>query len=155
MGLRRFEVLLLAVHADPFGMFTRFERRKQDGHVSWHFAGFVSFYSFFCWPDTKRLRLAYVPLTGRRLLSCTNSDKFGYLHTDNLFFSPRIKAKVTVVSIEPMVGSLCCPADPCLLTAALYHLCYQNVLSRPGISDLTGTLSSCILQRSSCSHVAR
>jgi len=38
----------------------RFERRKRDGVTSFHFMGFVSFYSFFCWPDTKRLRLACV-----------------------------------------------------------------------------------------------
>ncbi|SGY73036.1 BQ5605_C005g03252 [Microbotryum silenes-dioicae] len=38
---------------------TLFERRKrQDGSFGYHFVGFVSFYSFFCWPDTKRLRLA-------------------------------------------------------------------------------------------------
>ncbi|GAA5914546.1 hypothetical protein JCM8208_001199 [Rhodotorula glutinis] len=37
---------------------TLFERRKRDGVTSFHFMGFVSFYSFFCWPDTKRLRLA-------------------------------------------------------------------------------------------------
>jgi histone acetyltransferase 1 len=36
----------------------RFERRKRDSTFTYHFAGFVSFYSFFCWPDTKRLRLA-------------------------------------------------------------------------------------------------
>lgn len=38
----------------------RFERRRKDGVTTFHFMGFVSFYSFFCWPDTKRLRLAYV-----------------------------------------------------------------------------------------------
>ncbi|GAA5859267.1 hypothetical protein JCM1840_003825 [Sporobolomyces johnsonii] len=37
---------------------TLFERRKRGDTVSYHFAGYVSFYSFFCWPDTKRLRLA-------------------------------------------------------------------------------------------------
>ncbi|GAA6037103.1 hypothetical protein JCM8097_008736 [Rhodosporidiobolus ruineniae] len=37
---------------------TLFERRKKGDSVSYHFAGYVSFYSFFCWPDTKRLRLA-------------------------------------------------------------------------------------------------
>ncbi|GAA5951883.1 hypothetical protein JCM8115_005265 [Rhodotorula mucilaginosa] len=37
---------------------TLFERRKQGEDVSFHFVGYVSFYSFFCWPDTKRLRLA-------------------------------------------------------------------------------------------------
>lgn len=38
----------------------RFERRKRGDSVTYHFAGYVSFYSFFCWPDTKRLRLACV-----------------------------------------------------------------------------------------------
>ncbi|POY70240.1 putative Histone acetyltransferase [Rhodotorula taiwanensis] len=37
---------------------TLFERRKKGDEVSYHFVGYVSFYSFFCWPDTKRLRLA-------------------------------------------------------------------------------------------------
>ncbi|GAA5935242.1 hypothetical protein JCM1841_002861 [Sporobolomyces salmonicolor] len=37
---------------------TLFERRKRGDTISYHFAGYVSFYSFFCWPDTKRLRLA-------------------------------------------------------------------------------------------------
>ncbi|GJN88600.1 hypothetical protein Rhopal_001566-T1 [Rhodotorula paludigena] len=37
---------------------TLFERRKKGDTVSFHFVGYVSFYSFFCWPDTKRLRLA-------------------------------------------------------------------------------------------------
>ncbi|GAA6009078.1 hypothetical protein JCM10207_004085 [Rhodosporidiobolus poonsookiae] len=37
---------------------TLYERRKKGDTVSHHFAGYVSFYSFFCWPDTKRLRLA-------------------------------------------------------------------------------------------------
>ena len=36
----------------------RFERRESGGRTTHHFIGFVSFYSFFCWPDTKRLRLA-------------------------------------------------------------------------------------------------
>lgn len=36
----------------------RFERRKVGAALTYHFVGFVSFYSFFCWPDTKRLRLA-------------------------------------------------------------------------------------------------
>lgn len=35
-----------------------FERRKRGSEYSYHFVGYVSFYSFFCWPDTKRLRLA-------------------------------------------------------------------------------------------------
>ncbi|SCZ97657.1 BZ3500_MvSof-1268-A1-R1_Chr4-3g07342 [Microbotryum saponariae] len=45
---------------DPRWQFvTLFERRKRrDGSFGYHFVGFVSFYSFFCWPDTKRLRLA-------------------------------------------------------------------------------------------------
>ncbi|BGP37916.1 histone acetyltransferase 1 [Rhodotorula kratochvilovae] len=37
---------------------TLFERRRKGGVTSFHFMGYVSFYSFFCWPDTKRLRLA-------------------------------------------------------------------------------------------------
>ncbi|BGP54026.1 hypothetical protein JCM8202_003025 [Rhodotorula sphaerocarpa] len=37
---------------------TLFERRKKGDDVSYHFVGYVSFYAFFCWPDTKRLRLA-------------------------------------------------------------------------------------------------
>ncbi|GAA6062039.1 hypothetical protein JCM10212_005024 [Sporobolomyces blumeae] len=37
---------------------TLFERRKLGDSTSYHFVGYVSFYSFFCWPDTKRLRLA-------------------------------------------------------------------------------------------------
>ena len=39
-------------------VFHSFERRKRGSDYSYHFVGFVSFYSFFCWPDTKRLRLA-------------------------------------------------------------------------------------------------
>ncbi|KAM0753903.1 histone acetyltransferase type B catalytic subunit [Meredithblackwellia eburnea MCA 4105] len=35
-----------------------FERRKRGSSVTHHFAGYTSFYSFFCWPDTKRLRLS-------------------------------------------------------------------------------------------------
>ncbi|GAA6020099.1 hypothetical protein JCM11491_006397 [Sporobolomyces phaffii] len=37
---------------------TLFERRTRGGSSTYHFVGYVSFYSFFCWPDTKRLRLA-------------------------------------------------------------------------------------------------
>ncbi|KAK4699802.1 histone acetyltransferase 1, partial [Phenoliferia sp. Uapishka_3] len=37
---------------------TLFERRKRGTSYSYHFIGFTSFYSFFCWPDTKRLRLS-------------------------------------------------------------------------------------------------
>ncbi|GAA5844817.1 hypothetical protein JCM5353_003991 [Sporobolomyces roseus] len=38
---------------------TLFERRKRgDDSTTYHFVGYVSFYSFFCYPDTKRLRLA-------------------------------------------------------------------------------------------------
>ncbi|GAA5852723.1 hypothetical protein JCM3766R1_000355 [Sporobolomyces carnicolor] len=43
---------------------TLFERRRHRGPTgriessTYHFMGYVSFYSFFCWPDTKRLRLA-------------------------------------------------------------------------------------------------
>ncbi|KAL8293125.1 hypothetical protein RQP46_000819 [Phenoliferia psychrophenolica] len=37
---------------------TLFERRRRGDKVSYHFVGFTSFYSFFCWPDTKRLRLS-------------------------------------------------------------------------------------------------
>lgn len=35
-----------------------YERRKSGSTYSYHFVGFTSFYSFFCWPDTKRLRLS-------------------------------------------------------------------------------------------------
>ncbi|KAK4058725.1 histone acetyltransferase 1 [Microbotryomycetes sp. JL221] len=74
---------------------TLYERRKRrDGDgFSWHFAGYVSFYSFFCWPDTKRLRLAQFVLTGPY-----QSQGFG---------------------------------------SALYTICYENVLKRPEISELT------------------
>ncbi|KDE08016.1 hypothetical protein MVLG_01718 [Microbotryum lychnidis-dioicae p1A1 Lamole] len=73
---------------------TLFERRKrQDGSFGYHFVGFVSFYSFFCWPDTKRLRLAQF------------------------------------VMLPPYQGQG--------HGSALYTLCYNHVLSRPEISELT------------------
>ncbi|KAM0792441.1 hypothetical protein ACM66B_005118 [Microbotryomycetes sp. NB124-2] len=72
---------------------TLYERRKRGGEFTYHFAGYVSFYSFFCWPDTKRLRLAQFVLTGPY-----QSQGYG---------------------------------------SALYTLCYQNLLTRPEISELT------------------
>ncbi|GAA5878427.1 hypothetical protein JCM16303_002770 [Sporobolomyces ruberrimus] len=72
---------------------TLFERRKRGDAYSYHFMGYVSFYSFFCWPDTKRLRLAQAVL-----LPPYHSMGHG---------------------------------------SALYNLCYQNVLKRSDISELT------------------
>lgn len=49
----------------------RFEKRKRtDGTPAWHFMGYVSFYSFFFWPDSRRLRLAYVYPLALGLASC-------------------------------------------------------------------------------------
>ncbi|GAA5965247.1 hypothetical protein JCM3765_006371 [Sporobolomyces pararoseus] len=72
---------------------TLFERRKRADSTTYHFVGYVSFYSFFCWPDTKRLRLAQFVLL---------PPYHGQGH-----------------------GS------------ALYNLCYQNILNRADISELT------------------
>ncbi|GAA5968162.1 hypothetical protein JCM11641_003754 [Rhodosporidiobolus odoratus] len=72
---------------------TLFERRTQGDSVSYHFAGYVSFYSFFCWPDTKRLRLAQFVL-----LPLYHGQGHG---------------------------------------SALYNLCYNNVLRRQEVSELS------------------
>ncbi|GAA5911018.1 histone acetyltransferase catalytic subunit HAT1 [Sporobolomyces salmoneus] len=76
---------------------TLFEKRKRRGDggegYSYHFMGYVSFYSFFCWPDTKRLRLAQFVL------------------------------------LPPYHGKG--------HGSALYDLCYQNLLKRTDISELT------------------
>ncbi|GAA5945115.1 histone acetyltransferase catalytic subunit HAT1 [Sporobolomyces koalae] len=72
---------------------TLFERRRSGDSTTYHFVGYVSFYSFFCWPDTKRLRLAQFVLL---------PPYHGQGH-----------------------GS------------ALYNLCYQNILNRSEISELT------------------
>ncbi|GAA5885406.1 hypothetical protein JCM6882_009607 [Rhodosporidiobolus microsporus] len=72
---------------------TLFERRKRGDSVTYHFAGYVSFYSFFCWPDTKRLRLAQFVL-----LPLYHGQGHG---------------------------------------SALYTLCYQNVLRRAEVSELS------------------
>ncbi|GAA5848528.1 hypothetical protein JCM8547_004540 [Rhodosporidiobolus lusitaniae] len=72
---------------------TLFERRKRGDTISYHFAGYVSFYSFFCWPDTKRLRLAQFVL-----LPLYHGQGHG---------------------------------------SALYTLCYQNVLRRAEVSELS------------------
>ncbi|BGP13849.1 hypothetical protein JCM10213_002487 [Rhodosporidiobolus nylandii] len=72
---------------------TLFERRKKGDSISYHFAGYVSFYSFFCWPDTKRLRLAQFVL-----LPLYHGQGHG---------------------------------------SALYTLCYQNVLRRDEVSELS------------------
>ncbi|GAA5830264.1 hypothetical protein JCM11251_001287 [Rhodosporidiobolus azoricus] len=72
---------------------TLFERRKRSDRITYHFAGYVSFYSFFCWPDTKRLRLAQFIL-----LPLYHGQGHG---------------------------------------SALYTLCYQNVLRRAEVSELS------------------
>lgn len=59
----RWEFVTLFVRSSYYALedtdrICRFERRKVGTAFTYHFVGFVSFYSFFCWPDTKRLRLA-------------------------------------------------------------------------------------------------
>jgi len=121
---------------------SRFERRKRGESVSYHFVGYVSFYSFFCYPDTKRLRLAWVEnfdfRSNHTSLLTRAALQQSIRHSTTL---PRSRSWMWVHHSSNVLlhRAIRLTFEYVDSTAALYDLCYRNILKRSDISELTGS----------------